>query len=341
MSTLGWGIVGIGNIVNGTIAPAMVAEPECDLVAGVSRSQERADTFAATFGARFAYTDYDAMLANPEVEAVFVATPNALHAEQVLAAARAGKHVLCDKPMAVTVADAVAEVDACRDAGVKFGINFHNRHLPWVQETRRLIADGVIGDVLTVQVEASAGLRPHQGWRNDPEFAGLGTLYNVGVHVLDFLRLILDAEPVEVVALFDDDNGRFAVEIEALVLVRFDNGTRVYVNVNQNNPYPQNDIAVYGSKGRITGKSLTRSRVDGELAVLTEQGETVTPYPSPGAHRRSVAAFTRAVLAGEEPNASGVDGLRSMELCDAIARSVAERRVVQVVNSALGASVSH
>jgi len=338
--TLRWGIIGIGNIVQGTMAPAMVAEPECELVAAVSRDQGRADAFAAEFGAKYAYTDYDEMLANPEVDAVFIATPNALHAEQVLAAAEAGKHVLCDKPMALTVEDAIREVEACHAAGVKFGINFHNRHLPWVQETARLVAEGAIGEVLTVQVEAGAGLRPPGGdWRGDPELAGLGTLYNVGVHVLDFLRVILDAEPVEVTAMFDDEGGRYAVETQVLALLRFDNGTRAYVNCNQSIPHPHNDIAVYGSRGRITGLNLTRSRIDGDLELLTDEETVVTPFPSPGAHRRCLAAYTKAVLDGEEPNASGLDGLRSMELCDAIARSVRERRMVEVEysRSALGA----
>jgi predicted dehydrogenase len=98
----------------------------------------------------------------------------------------------------------------------------------------------------------------------------------------------------------------------------------------QHRRYPRNDIVVFGSKGRIAGFGLTRARVDGELTVSTEQGETTTPYPAPRAHQRAIAAFTKAVLSDEEPNASALDGLRSMQLCDAIARSVAERRIVEV-----------
>jgi 1,5-anhydro-D-fructose reductase (1,5-anhydro-D-mannitol-forming) len=112
--------------------------------------------------------------------------------------------------------------------------------------------------------------------------------------------------------------------------MRFSNGTLVYLNCNEKLAYPQNDITIYGTRGRIIGAGLTRSRVDGDLQVLSADGETITPYPSPGAHRLSVAAFTRAVLSGQTPNASGLDGLRSMELCDAIARSVSEKRTVTV-----------
>jgi 1,5-anhydro-D-fructose reductase (1,5-anhydro-D-mannitol-forming) len=329
VSTLRWGVIGLGRIVRTTIAPAMVAEPECELVAGVSRDQGRADAFAKEFGARFAYTSYDEMLANPEVDAVYIATPNAQHVDQVIAAADAGKHVWCDKPMSLTVADALREIEACDKAGVTLGINFHNRHLPWVLDVRRMLADGAIGDVLTIQAEASAGVRPHESWRNDRDLAGIGTTFNVGVHVYDFLSYLLDSDPVEVVALWDDDG--FNVEIQSLALIRFANGTTAYVNINQRTPLPQNDISIYGTAGRIVGTSLTRAREDGSLTVTAADGsESTTPYPSPGAHRLSLLAYTRAVLAGETPNASAADGLRSMRLCEAMARSVAERRVVEV-----------
>jgi 1,5-anhydro-D-fructose reductase (1,5-anhydro-D-mannitol-forming) len=330
VDVLRFGVVGIGRIVQGTMAPAMVAEEQCELVAAVSRDRGRAEAFTEKFGARYAYTDYDRMLANPDVDAVYIATPNAQHYEQVMAAAAAGKHILCDKPMSLSAEQAAREVEACERAGVKLGINFHNRHLPWVRDVRRMIADGVIGDVLTIQVEASAGITPPVDWRNDKELAGLGTVYSQGVHVYDFLGWIQDSLPTEAVAMFDDRNGQWDVETEANVLLRFANGSRAYVNCNTMNRYPQNDIAIYGTEGRIVGMNLTRSRSDGELRVTTGSGETVTAYRSPGAHRRCLAAFTKAVLADETPDASGEDGRRSMVLCDAIARSVAERRIVDV-----------
>jgi 1,5-anhydro-D-fructose reductase (1,5-anhydro-D-mannitol-forming) len=324
-------VIGIGNIVKGTIAPAMVAEPECDLVAAVSRDQGRADEFARQFGARFAYTDYDQMLANPEVEAVFIATPNLFHPEQVIAAARAGKHVFCDKPLAINVPDAQRALNACSSAGVKLGINFHNRHLPWVHDVSRLIGDGVIGEVEVVHLQVSSGPRHYDNWRADPEIAGLGTVHNVGVHGLDFLRVILDSDPIEISAVFDNAPETGRVEMLALITIRFGNGALVQYNANERVRDPLNDIVIYGTGGRIVGHSFTRSRSDGELAVLVDSGETITRYPAPEAHRLSLAAFTHAVLSDEEPNASGLDGLRSVQICEAIARSARERRLVQVI----------
>lgn len=328
--TLGWGVVGIGGIVRGTIAPAMLAEATCDLVAGVSRDRARAEHFAAEFGARRAYTDYAMMLDDPEVDAVYIATPNALHAGQVVAAAGAGKHVLCDKPLAINVPDAAQAVQACADAGVKLGITFHNRFLPWVRDVSRMIGGGVIGDVQVVHIEVGSGTRHYDNWRSDPAMAGLGSVHNVGAHPLDGLRLILHAEPLEVTAMFDRSAGSNTVEMLGLMLIRFDNGVLVYVNCNETIAHPRNDITIYGSAGRIVGTGFTRSRESGDLHVLTDAGETTMHYPAVAAHRALVAAFTDAVLRDEEPSPSGVDGLRSAQLCEAIGRSVDERRVVEV-----------
>jgi 1,5-anhydro-D-fructose reductase (1,5-anhydro-D-mannitol-forming) len=330
VAPLGWGVVGIGRIVLTRVAPAIVDDDACELIAGVSRDRGRAEHFARTFGARSAYDDYDEMLADPAVGAVFIATPNALHADAVVAAAEAGKHVLCDKPMATDVPGALRAVEACRTAGVRLGVNFHYRHMPWVRDLRRLVLDGAIGEVRAVHIEAGAGVSAPGDWRADPALAGLGTVYSHGVHLLDLLRFALDpAGPGEVTAMFDVERVGAAVETQASVLLRLANGALAHVSSNQTVPHPVNDLVVHGSKGSIVGRNLTRAQ-PGTMTLTTQDGERTTTYPEPDAHRRCVAAFARAVLAGEQPDASGVDGLHSAVLCDAIARSVTERRRVEV-----------
>jgi 1,5-anhydro-D-fructose reductase (1,5-anhydro-D-mannitol-forming) len=330
VAPLGWGVVGIGRIVLTRVAPAILDDDACELIAGVSRDQGRADHFARTFGARSAYSDYDEMLADPAVQAVFIGTPNALHADAVVAAAEAGKHVLCDKPMATDVPGAIRAVEACRAAGVRLGVNFHYRHMPWVRDLRQSISDGAIGQVRAVQIEAGAGVSTPGDWRADPALAGLGTVYSHGVHVLDLLRYALDpAGPTEVSAMFDVEEVGAAVETQASLLLRLAGGALAHVTSNQTVPYPANDLVVHGSDGSIVGRNLTRAQ-PGTMTVTTRDGERTTSYPEPDAHRRCVAAFARSVLAGEEPDASGVDGLHSAVLCQAIGRSVTERRRVEV-----------
>jgi len=311
------------------MAPAINALSESRLAAVVSRDRSRADAFAKKHNAARAYTDYAEMLRDPEVDVVLVTTPNALHAEQAVAAARAGKHVLCDKPLATSPAEAARVVQECRKAGVRLGINFQTRHQACFEATRRLIDAGEIGKVLVVQLEVSAGAAPLGGWRTDPALAGLGSVNNIAVHAYDLLRYLLSSEVTEVMAMFD--TGRTGqLETLAMTLLRFETGTMAYVNGNQKTPNYQADIDIYGTEGRIVGDHLTRPWVDGELRVLTKKGETVTPYSNKDAYQRTVADFHDAVLQEQEPRASGLDGLRSVQLTEAIARSAREGVLVDL-----------
>jgi len=326
---LGWGILGPGRIADTAMAPAINALPESRLVAIVSRDRSRADAFAKKHSAARAYTDYAEMLHDPAVDVVLITTPNALHAEQAVAAARAGKHVLCDKPLALSAADAERVIRECGQAGVRLGINFQTRHLACFEETKRLIDAGEIGDVLAVQVEMSAGAAPLRGWRTDPALAGLGSVNNIAVHAYDLLRYLLSSEVTEVMALFDTARTG-ALETLAMTLLRFKNGTMAYVNANQKTPNYQADIDIYGTRGRIVGDHLTRPGLEGHLRVLTERGESVAPYSNTDAYQRTVAAFNDAVLHNTEPRASGRDGLRSVQLTEAIARSARDGALVEL-----------
>jgi 1,5-anhydro-D-fructose reductase (1,5-anhydro-D-mannitol-forming) len=318
--TLGWGIIGIGHIADTQMAPSINADANSTLVSVVSRDQERANAFARKHGAVQATTSYDEMLARPDVDVVLVTTPNGLHAEQVIAAARAGKHVYCDKPLATTVADAERAVAACADTSVKLGMGFHNRAMPCFLETKRVLESGVIGDPIAFHVEVSAGARELRSWRADPALAGHGTMANVGVHLYDVLRFIMSAEITTVSAILDAPAGHMErMSVSTLV---FDNGAIAQINANEKTPYPHNDFVIHGSKGRITGVGLTRTSAGGEVQVLTADGETRTPFsPASEAHRDALSGFCRALVEGREPSPSGRDGLQIVRVVDAMARS--------------------
>lgn len=336
---LGWGIVGLGRIAGTQIAPAIAASGNGSLVCVVSRDQGRAAEFARAHavaggpgqsgGAPAALDDYAKMLTDPAVTAVYIATPNALHAEQVIAAARAGKHVMCDKPLALTPADARRCVEECRSAGVRLGITFQTRYHDGLADAVKLVRDGGIGKVVMAEVTMSGGRNLPRGWRTDPALAGLGTLNNIGVHAFDLLRYLLGAEVSEVVAMTGAEPG-FQVDTTALVLLRFASGTIAYVNANQSAPHARDDIVLYGSEGRILGRNLSRPGRDGTLSFVTQAGEREVPASSHDAYRRVVQAFADAVLAGRDPSPAGEDGVRSVELTTAIARAIEGRQVVSL-----------
>jgi len=325
-----WGAVGVGGFFDRIIAPAMAADPNSSLAAVVSRDKRRGEAIAGRWDAEASYTRYEDMLESPAVDAVYVATPNALHSAQVIAAAGAGKHVFCEKPLGIDQREAAEAVDACRMGGVALGIDFHNRYLPWVQDVTEMVDVGAIGDVILVEVDVGSGPRDYTNWRADPAMAGLGSVHNVGVHALDFLGMILGSEPGEVLAMFDETPGRGSVEMLATILVRFDDGTLAYVNCNERLTGPANTIRIHGSEGTITGSGLTRSGSAGDLHVETPAGEEHRHYPVVEAHRLCLEAFAAAVMDGREPVPSGADGLRSARLCEAIGRSAAEGRLQAV-----------
>ena len=319
----GWALIGTGRIADDRILPAIVAHPANRLVGVVSRDRARAEAYASKFGAEHAYTRYEEMLGNPDVTVVAIHTPNALHAQHAIAAARAGKHVFCDKPLATNAPDAERIVKTCDDAGVVLGVNFHSRFMPCFIEARRIIASGEIGEPLLAQFEASPGARTgmrESTWRVDPAVAGLGTTFSIGVHAYDTLRYLLGSEVAGVSTFFDTARG--VTEEISMSTLRFANGVIAHVSVHEKAPHPHNDFVVQCSKGRITGRGLTRSRAGGEMHVLGPDGKTeVTRYPATNAHAACVAAFSTALLERRAYTPSGIDGLRSAELTDAMARS--------------------
>jgi 1,5-anhydro-D-fructose reductase (1,5-anhydro-D-mannitol-forming) len=324
---IGWGIVGLGRIADSEIAPAVAAAGNSTLAGVVSRDLGRAREFAARHGAASAYDDYAALLADPAVDAVYIATPNALHAEQVVAAAAAGKHVLCDKPLATAVADAERAVAACREAGVGLGITFQTRRHEGMRDVRELVAGGEIGPVRLVQLQLGPGRMLPKSWRTDPSLAGAGVMNNFGVHAFDLIRYLLGAEVVEATAVVDVEPG-YAVDTLALAVLRFDNGALAYVNANQSLPNPQLDLSVHGTEGTVLGRNVTRPNLTGSFTVIGPDGTRERTVSSTGAFLATVQDFADAVLRGEDPSPSGVDGLRSVELIEALTRSAQERRTV-------------
>jgi 1,5-anhydro-D-fructose reductase (1,5-anhydro-D-mannitol-forming) len=319
----GWGLIGTGRIAEDRILPAIKSFEGNRLVGVVSRDPARAESFAKKFGAENAYTRYQDLLDNPDVTVVAIHTPNAMHADEAVAAARAGKHVFCDKPMATSVADAERMIAECEKAGVKLAVNFHNRFMPCFIDTKRIIDSGEIGDVQLVILEASPGARPGgrlSTWRVDPQLAGLGTTMSIGVHVYDILRYLLSSEIESVTSFFDTPRG--VMEETNLSTFRFRNGALAQVNVNEKAPLPHNDFVIQGTKGRVTGKGLTRSRAGGVMEIRTTEGKSRSvEYPATNAHEACVVGFSRVLLGGGEPSASGLDGLRSIQLTEAMAHS--------------------
>ena len=325
---LGWGMVSTGRASEVLMGPAVNAESNSHVVAVFSRERERAEAYAAKHGGK-AYTSYSELLADPDVDVVYIASPNALHAEQAIEAARAGKHIFCEKPLALNAKDAHRVVEAANKAGVKLGVDFQTRHYAANEAAIKLIRDGAIGNVMVMQIESCAAANPLKGWRTDPSLAGMGSVNNIAVHPLDLARYFAGSEATEVVAMTDAGRSD-KLETISLLLVRFENGALAYINGSQATPNPRADMEIYGSAGRITGRNTTRPFLEGELIVLSSGEEKTLPFSTKDGFQRAVESFNRSVIDKTDPNPSGEDGVKSVELVEAITKSARTGSVVKV-----------
>jgi predicted dehydrogenase len=346
---MGWALVSPGKHAESLVAPAISLAKDTHLVAVCSRNQARADAFAATHGAQAAYTSLEALVADPRVDVVFIASPNFLHAPYTLIAAQAGKHVLVEKPMAVRVAEAVEMVRTCRAHGVKLGVGFHMRHHPGHQEARRLIGEGVLGTITLVQAQMGSGIRgrteiplevfqearsgQRSAWWVQPEgVGGAWAMMAMGTHCVDLLHFLLCQDIVEVTALTDGQRRDSPLERLATTCIRFKGGTLGMVCCGNRMPDSKNDATLYGSYGRLVLGNTLWIALQGSLEVVSDTVNTTVSYPQDALalYTRQVEAFNEAIQHDTEPLASGLDGLRVVQATVAMVDSASTGRAVKI-----------
>ncbi len=340
--SLGWAIVGIGSHADLKISPAIQRAEDSHLVGVYSRDQSRAEAFAEKHGASAAYSDLSDLLSDSRVEAVFVASPNHLHAPQVVRAAAAGKHVLCEKPMATTVLDASAMVDACRDHGVTLGLGFELRFHPAHMWARKLLDDGSIGRIRLAHGQWGRGNRgepehlPRSGlreWWETPELIGdASVLVGLGVHVFDLTRFLLRDEVVEVVAMTDGQTDRQPLEHIATISLRMGSGTIMQVRCGRMLPDTQNDLAIYGSDGRFaTRETIWEARL-GRAEVVSDALNKAESYEYDYLANfvDELEDFRDALESGRAPRATGEDGVAAARITAAAIESAKTGRAVRI-----------
>ncbi len=339
---LGWAIIGAGMHPHLKIAPAMGLAQGADLVAVYSRSQERAETFAENHGAKAAYDSVDEMLKDSRVDAVFVASPNALHAGHTLQAARAGKHVLAEKPQATTVKDALAMVRECRAAEVKLGTGFELRFNPGHKLARKVISEGSLGRISLAQGHWGRGVRGERfhtprtelrGWWEQPELMGdASVIVGLGVHVIDLFRFLLGEEVTEVTAMTDGQTAQQPLEHIATMSLRMESGIIAAVSCGRMLPDTLNDFSVYGTDGRVTGRATVWEARMGSVEVTSESGnqKRIYPYDYLANFVEELEDFQQAVEQDREPAATGEDGLRVTQITSAVIESARTGRALKL-----------
>ena len=243
---LRWGILGAARITR-SLVPAFQAAAGQELVAVASRAAEKARAFAEQWGLAHAFHSYDALLADPGVDAVYIPLPNHLHAEWTIRACQASKHVLCEKPLAMTP----AEVDAVREASARAGVHvaeaFMYRHHPQTLLVKRLVDEGAVGELRLIRSSFSFQLDRPGDVRFNPEMGG-GSLRDVGCYPVSYARLLAGVEPIE--AIGRAVTGPTGVDLSFAGLLRFPSGLQALVDCSFAQPF-RTSLEIVGSKGSI------------------------------------------------------------------------------------------
>lgn len=315
---LNWIVIGVGDISTKRVIPAIQAEPRSHLYGIVTRHPEKAQRFGAKV-----WTNVDDALQDPQVEAVYVATPVSLHAPQSIAAMRAGRHVLCEKPMAMNHAEAVSMVRTARDAGVKFGVAYYRRLYPKLLRAREILASGAIGRPVLAEIRCHDWFVNRDGFRDwllDPAMAGGGPLYDIGSHRIDVLNFLF-GRPLRVQAQLSNAVHGYAVEDSATLLIEYECGVRGVVDVRWHSRVFRDEFRIVGALG-----ALDLTPLNGPQIAWPGGQEQLPPHTN--LHYPLVENFVCAVLDGAALASSGETAL----LTDAVTEAALEsaRRGVDV-----------
>jgi len=312
---LRWAIIGCGDIANKRVAPAMVEDPGSELVALFSNTPERAEEMRARFGAQRAYSDLDAVLSDADVDAVYIASPQQRHCEETLRAAAAGKHVLCEKPMAVTLDECEEMIAACEAAGVQLAIAYYRRWYPKARKLKELVDSGTIGKPVSARVFIAGRYDPTpddwKHWRVEAA-AGGGAMMDVGSHRLDLICYFL-GRPARVAGLSSRLCMTYEVPDTEALLCEMESGAHVIAQAGWNLRTGTDEMEVHGTEG-----SLIATPFDGSTQILLRgQGEDQVievERQATNMHLPLVASFAERVLAGQRPEFDGVDGMQATRI---------------------------
>lgn len=328
---LGWGLIGASDIAARSLVPAVRARGG-RVVALHSRSAQRGAAFAGEHGIPSVHAELAALLADPGVEAVYISTTNDRHRDETLAAAAAGRHVLCDKPLALTVEDGRSMVAACRSAGVVLATNHGRRNEAPFRAARRLLATGAIGRPLALRSFSAVSLPERlRGWRLDNAAAGAGVVLDIVVHDADTIRYLLADEPRAVTAV-TAQQGLATGDVEDAVMGVLRMGHEVLASFHCafTVPYADTGMEVHGSEGSILARRGPGGSGPG-LVLRTAEGERTLELGAPvSAAEETVAAFQAAVRGQGRPSATGEDGLRALAVAVATLESARTARTVDL-----------
>ena len=308
---LRWLVVGIGDITTKRVLPAILSEPRSHLAGIVTRDPVKARPYGVP-----AWPDLAAALAESGADAVYVATPVFLHAPQTIQALRAGKHVLCEKPMALNYAEAESMVQAAGECGRTLGIAYYRRLYPKITRARELMEAGVLGRPVFAEATSHDWFVPASGSREgitDPHKAGGGPLRDIASHRIDLMNALFGT-PVRATGHLSTLVHPIQVEDNATVTIEYDSGVRGLVDVRWHSRLARDEFRVRGTEGELDLSALNSP------ALVYPGGREEVPAPA-NLHYPCIEDFVRAVLEGGVPRSTGCSALAAEWVMEQASRS--------------------
>jgi 1,5-anhydro-D-fructose reductase (1,5-anhydro-D-mannitol-forming) len=340
--TIGWALLGTGRHAERSVVEQLKSAADGELVAVMSRERARGEAFARKHGIAKVHSSFQDVLRDPDVQALYDATPDGLHAQHAIEAAQAGKHSLLEKPLAISVEDCEKAIEACRRHGVKLGVVFNQRHEAIHQEARRIVLAGEIGDVMLAHVQIPLRTAPSvptpspPTWRTDRTMRSGGILMSIGDHAFDTLSYLVGQDIDEVSAFTDATGTDIRNERVAGMMLKLSKGAIGYAAVTSKTPFARRPFDIHGTKGSLIIENsyvyLTGAGEDPAptLTIVSDGGSTVRSFAATDCFRLEVEQFNRAVEGKGEPMTSPQDGLRALVITDALYAAVRSGRVVKI-----------
>ena len=323
-----WGILGVGDVAEYKSGPPLYQIPNSRLMAVMRRTESKARAFAEKHGVPRYYSSVSALLDDPDINAVYIATPPHIHPQNAIQVAEAGKHILLEKPMALSVAACQEIIDACKKHNVQLMIAYYRRFFPMVQKIKSLLEVGAIGRPIRARALHTGYFKPHpdgeRTWVTDLQIGGGGFMMDAGIHRFDLFAHFF-GKAIDVVAYADTVHFDFAVDDSSTVIVRFENGVHATTEFNWNVGLALDEFEICGTAGRIYTRHLGKDK----LVLETAEGIKQFSLPPPKyVHHNLIQHFVESLLTGRPNQLPGEEGMKASAICLAAYQSSLERSVV-------------
>lgn len=322
---LKWGVVGLGRFVENSFLPAVKSVRKSTVVSLCSRDLNRAKELAQKFGVPNYFNDYNEFLKS-DIDVVYVASANAFHYEQVIKAANAGKHIFCEKPLALNSVQAEEMVEAAKKNNVQFAVNYVHHFHPLVLKAKELLKDQKLGKLVSVQVNFNIDFPPDNNFRFKKELSGGGALRDIGTHMIDLLRFF-GGEIIEIDGVVDNLIYQSEVDDFASAIVKFEKGGYGYFNVSYNTRKAFNRIDILCHKGAIEIENLIGRKLTAPKLSILLEGEARKSFRRRGNKMVFVLkSVQKSFIRNELPLVTGQDGLINLKLIEELERKCQSKK---------------